>query len=631
MAEVVDRASRCDSAKKQAFNIVVERGFACAQLAEAPGTQGGAQETFKRCVEDFLDSHKSQAFLTAFQEPARLYFTIEGQHHDESHVDVHGLNWYLGVLKGAVGFALPMAGADNDVHPLGVADFWAGLTDEAWELFSKEESLGQSFERVVRGHDIKRLKRKSVPDAQLPEGHRLSTPAGKMAMATVSGEPSMRRQLAVYVSRYTHFFSRDVLVRRLYETLNSEASPQHVGFRAAVEELYASYRRDVLLPMYLGEGQSEHGAAEEDLPGCTLVEHLYEDDMFTTLDLGRTEDFFAWAGVYKVTDGARERQRRFAEGREARREARARERAVDVCVAIPSEADKIVVFSEAPGGSGGLEECPICFEVSADVEELPHWDPSGDVSGHKVCGSCRARMEGCGRAYSCPFCNEALRRDDFLRFAEAFTADVNKRICDYHSGAGDHNELAGLMESWELFEMEHEGAPGAVRRVVGLVLEDAGFRAKLADAAEASRPWARDAAGVLLRFHAMERAGELAPREGGRPTGAEELHAAVESVLAPFERDRRCGLHPHFMGSLYTQAVVAWLCAFRGGGASEREAAALVRRVGTAVAKQLRLSGGTCHGREAADRVPRRYLDASSAPVWGSAGADEMRKAMHIS
>ena len=33
--------------------------------------------------------------------------------------------------------------------------------------------------------------------------------------------------------------------------------------------------------------------------------------------------------------------------------------------------------------------CPICFEVCDDVEVLPHYNPIGDVSSHKMCGKCK--------------------------------------------------------------------------------------------------------------------------------------------------------------------------------------------------------------------------------------------------
>ena len=37
--------------------------------------------------------------------------------------------------------------------------------------------------------------------------------------------------------------------------------------------------------------------------------------------------------------------------------------------------------------------CPICFELKEDVEVLPHFNPIGDVSNHKMCGDCRAEYK----------------------------------------------------------------------------------------------------------------------------------------------------------------------------------------------------------------------------------------------
>ena len=33
--------------------------------------------------------------------------------------------------------------------------------------------------------------------------------------------------------------------------------------------------------------------------------------------------------------------------------------------------------------------CPICFEEADDIEQIPHWESKGDISGHKLCGDCR--------------------------------------------------------------------------------------------------------------------------------------------------------------------------------------------------------------------------------------------------
>ena len=51
-----------------------------------------------------------------------------------------------------------------------------------------------------------------------------------------------------------------------------------------------------------------------------------------------------------------------------------------------------------------LQTCPICFELSDDMIQLPHpfANSSADVSGHKLCVRCVDRWPG-----DCPFCRSA--------------------------------------------------------------------------------------------------------------------------------------------------------------------------------------------------------------------------------
>ena len=59
-------------------------------------------------AEDYLDDHKENAFKSALQEPARFYFELCGNIHHKNHVNVHGLNGYLCLVRGWFGFQLPM-------------------------------------------------------------------------------------------------------------------------------------------------------------------------------------------------------------------------------------------------------------------------------------------------------------------------------------------------------------------------------------------------------------------------------------------------------------------------------------------------------------------------------------------
>mgnify|MGYP004284492359 CR=1 FL=1 len=46
----------------------------------------------------------------------------------------------------------------------------------------------------------------------------------------------------MYAERFAHFFSKDFLVRKAFEALNSESKPEHAGFRRATETLEDLYR-----------------------------------------------------------------------------------------------------------------------------------------------------------------------------------------------------------------------------------------------------------------------------------------------------------------------------------------------------------------------------------------------------
>ena len=157
LSEVCDRAPRCSSAQKQAFNLLIQhagkltdaasrkqgtadaihrdpiKGYV-AMLQEnlwyilghkpagetvistpvgrspvgtprrlLPSTievseldcREGALERLYAVFGDYLDEHKERAFKSAFEEPARFYFDCVDDAAGRDHVNVHGLNWYL--------------------------------------------------------------------------------------------------------------------------------------------------------------------------------------------------------------------------------------------------------------------------------------------------------------------------------------------------------------------------------------------------------------------------------------------------------------------------------------------------------------------------------------------------------
>ena len=103
-----------------------------------------------------------------------------------------------------------------------------------------------------------------------------------------------------------------------------------------------------------------------------------------------------------------------------------------------------------------------------------------------MCGACRKRW---GRD-TCPFCRDLIKADEVLGFIGEFTAAVS-------SGRRDPNTSAALLESLQLFEMEHEAQPQVVARVFKLIAEDAQLEATLRDGlARRGGDWLRDMGGA---------------------------------------------------------------------------------------------------------------------------------------
>lgn len=74
-------------------------------------------------------------------------------------------------------------------------------------------------------------------------------------------------------------------MRKCFEALNSEQKPEHVGVRAALETLFAEYRR------------SPGSGVADDVE--SYVEYCYSDDMYMELDIDATSRFFEWLGVVR--------------------------------------------------------------------------------------------------------------------------------------------------------------------------------------------------------------------------------------------------------------------------------------------------------------------------------------------
>ena len=127
LSEATDRAHRCDSARRQAYNMLIAAAGTLAARRADGGTAAVAtssrsdmaprhrspRDVVVCCVEDFLDDYKQQAFSSAFVEPARYYYDCVGDSGGRDHVNVHGLNAYL-TLLGLAGIVLPLEPEERD-------------------------------------------------------------------------------------------------------------------------------------------------------------------------------------------------------------------------------------------------------------------------------------------------------------------------------------------------------------------------------------------------------------------------------------------------------------------------------------------------------------------------------------
>jgi len=172
---------------------------------------------------------------------------------------------------------LPLMPMEDDVWWwMGLASPWESLNSDAWEHFASPEHFGHDFEGIKPLHDCK----EAFVCNRAGRGSLRDTPRS-LEKRAAGGDPT----LGIYMARFAHFFRRDFLVQRMFETLNSESKPEHAGFRKACETLYEDYR-------------SETGIKEE-----SLMEHVY-DEFFIALDVERAGEFFAWLGVIKPSPDA---------------------------------------------------------------------------------------------------------------------------------------------------------------------------------------------------------------------------------------------------------------------------------------------------------------------------------------
>jgi len=134
-------------------------------------------------------------------------------------------------------------------------------------------------------------------------------------------------------------------------------------------------------------------------------------------------------------------------------------------------------------------------------------------------------------------------------------------------------------------------------------------------------------AGILWRLNSAAVAGEL---KGIDEPSRSRLHRVVTAIWKPFDgspKKQPVDLDPHYYGAFYTQALVAWLCAWRAGMATE-EPIEVVQRAGRAVVRWKSTTSRNKHDvQRVCERMHLEYLALSHEPVWGSREKDIVWKA----
>ena len=200
-------------------------------------------------------------------------------------------------------------------------------------------------------------------------------------------------------------------------------------------------------------------------------------------------------------------------------------------------------------------ECPICMEICPDVETLPHagsktltrTNSGRNIESHKACGTCRAKM--LKHNQKCPWCRDEVVWKVVLDFLDG----IKKNIGIAHNP----DTLADLMSQWQIYEVTRSNSD--VILFARDMVEDVAMCAHLDRCIRSNPPFLRDSFGLWLRFYAMAKEGELKLS----PEHFQRLEKAVQVGMKCFASNG--GGAPQHGGAMYTQAVVALLCASQNG------------------------------------------------------------------
>jgi hypothetical protein len=609
LSEVVDRSLHCRQVQVKSFNLMISHAYRLVLHQGKPTGDGAGHANgfdaallrFYECMEDYMDDHKENAFKSSFQEPAKFYFHYRSgsEGWNEDNVETHANNWYLTLLNATLSVHLPLLPAYWDNWPECCCDFWAGLSDDCWRVFSQQDHFGMSYNGITelrRGKAF--LEDPRVSRAQFPRGHR-PPPPKQWANNIVdpNGNKKHRENLAIYLERFAHFFSVDFFVRKSFNKLNSEEKPEHAGFRIAAEALYSAFRL-------------EQGCSQE-----SFLEYSFDDDMYMDLNVPHICRFYVWLGILKPAAGRHTRPATNTDvnldhEREPRKDLDATSSAEDSIIELDkNESDHSATLQRI---TSQLQEAMKQRNVKAIRELMSERNELqqryNEQRNHRAVTPEEESSTNLSKSFVPP-------PREVVEFIDTFISVLS------HAENGDAHTRAAVFERWQMFEMEFDSQPGVVHRAAQLVVEDSRFQMLLG----ANYDYLRDASGILFRFCGMYRDKELNIIEDL----GDRLEQVIEDVLQPFEKANPVSINGAHIGALYTQAVLPWLCAMRlsGMGATQKHEAmdALTKRVGQAAVHWFKARGSkSSDKRDVKTRIEASYLHATHCAVWGSKEKDEV-------
>lgn len=263
--------------------------------------------------------------------------------------------------------------------------------------------------------------------------------------------------------------------------------------------------------------------------------------------------------------------------------------------------------------------CPICHNERDDIKQIPHWQPTGDVSSHRICTACEQWW--IGNTNECPFCREVVFKQQLIDMMRNLIVNVRQQS----SEVATFDNRAAVFEEWQMFEMQYNRSnPRVIYRVASIMVKDEEFQGLLEKALSHRSSWMRDAAGIFFRFHSLSLDGHL------DVTDAEKLllqRCYNNIIMNSLSEVRGEG---HHYGALYSQAMAACACSVNCVAENTNNMKIIVREVGNLIVAMYN-ENKTDHPSLTTmipDRIVPEYMNiVTDNNVWDSPTNDPVRNA----